>query len=169
MKVIKQTDTYIKIRHLPVINWVAAFAAAGFSIYGIIQAHPELPWVVVWFLMLLGSLYIFFFGLKVIDCFVDKTRKILYIRKRNLIKIKTHKHFLSEVSNVEICEEHGADHWEYYAFINLKSGERIYLGTETKQNLEKVLHPLAKLIDCPLEFVPKEKSFWDIFYGRRER
>ncbi|MFP4007036.1 MAG: hypothetical protein ACLFV6_03375 [Spirulinaceae cyanobacterium] len=156
MKIIRQTDTSLEIRYLPTDEWLGAGELMIPGIYGTIEFNT---WGrAFWFLMFLLGSYFFFFWSKIRHCLADQTTQTFYIRDRNLVRTETRqKHFFSEIFNLEIRENRNPENWTYYAYLNLKSGEKIDLGTDThnKRNLEKCLRPLAKLIDCPYNFVSK--------------
>lgn len=161
MKIIQQTPTRLEIRHRPMLQWFLDVMMAGFSIYGIIQFNAYFGWTALWFLVFLGSLYAFFVWHKIIHCLADTKTQTLYIRKRNLIKTETRqKYFFSEVSNLEVREKRNKNGRYYLAFLKLRSGERIYIGrSNSKRNIENSLCPLAQLIDCYYNFVPRPSLF----------
>lgn len=164
MKIIQQTPTRLEIRHRPILQWCISVAIAVLSVYAIIQLDAPHWWAVLWFLIFLGSLYTFFVWHKIIYCLADQTTQTLYIRKHNLIQAKTkQKHFFNEVSDLEVREKRNKNGKYYLAFLNLKTGERIYIGhSNQKQNIENNLLPLAKFMDCYYNFVPRQ-GFFDLF------
>jgi len=162
MKIIRQTDTSLEIRYLPTDKWIEACAIMIWGFLGILEYMIELDafLMAVCVLFLLWSSYIFLFSSKIRHCLADQTTQAFYIRDRNLVRTETlQKYFFSEISNLEIREEKTRHGWEYFAYLNLKSGEKIDLAQESMRDLETSLRPLAKLINCPYNLVPQETSF----------
>ncbi|MFP4007035.1 MAG: hypothetical protein ACLFV6_03370 [Spirulinaceae cyanobacterium] len=164
MKIIRQTDTSLEIRYLPTDEWIAACIMMIWSFLGILEYMIELDAFLMagCVLFLLWSIYIFLFSSKIRHCLADQTTQTFYIRDRNLLRTETRqKYFFREISNLEVYEEKGEHGWEYFAYLNLKSGQTIDLAQESMRDLETSLRPLAKLINCSYNFVPQEKSFLD--------
>jgi hypothetical protein len=163
MKIIQRTPTRLEIRYRPMLQWFGSLILMGLSVVSIIEFNAYFGWTAFWFLVLLGSVYAFFVWHKIIHCLADETTQTLYIRKHNLIQTKTQQtYFFSEVSNLEVREKYSKNGRYYLAFLTLKSGETIYLGRGDKWNLKSSLRPLAKLIDCHYNFVPRQ-SLWNLF------
>lgn len=164
MEIIQQTDTRLEIRHRPIPQYFVSLMMAGFSIYNIIQFNADFGRTAFWFVIFLGSLYVFFVWQKNTHCLADIKTQTLHIRKRNLVKTETRqKYFFSEISSIEVREKRNKNGKYYLAFLMLKSGEAIYIGRSNhKGSIENCLRLFAKVIDCYYNFVPKQR-FWDIF------